>query len=284
MASQQCRMGNSNKSNHTSGILITLYHARRDIICSGIVGFMLAILSTFYYPQQWLTSLTISSAEKFTLYPLMACIQNFYGAEVVIEADDFFNDYLIYLKKVIARGEWEDIHLDDSNPNQIRISLLSWFAGAQNTSVQLVLQQANNEQQSMINEISKCYLEDINHTFYRIEKESYQLSPVRMRYSIRMFFATAMGIIIISLFVVLREKWRQLARAFYCQRNEDLMERNNHEQDRFKENCTEEKYWQDEEGTKKKKVADGTVAAITIYLIMLIVSLIWLGLEIYTGL
>ena len=62
------------------------------------------------------------------------------------------------------------------------------------------------------------------------------------------------------------------------------MERNNHEQDRFKENCTEEKYWQDEEDTKKKKVADGTVAAITIYLIMLIVSLIWLGLEIYTGL
>ncbi len=99
MASQQCRMGNSNKSNHTSGILITLYHARRDIICFGIVGFMLAILSTFYYPQQWLTSLTISSAEKFSLYPLMACIQNFYGAEVVIEADVFFNDYLIYLKK-----------------------------------------------------------------------------------------------------------------------------------------------------------------------------------------
>ncbi|MDF7758155.1 hypothetical protein PU683_01235 [Kosakonia cowanii] len=284
MASHQCRMGNSNKSNHNSGILITLYHARRDIICSGIVGFLLAILSTFYYPQQWLTSLTISSAEKFTLYPLMACIQNFYGAEVVIEADDFFNDYLIYLKKVIARGEWQDIFLDDTNPNQIRISLLSWFPGAQNTSIQLVLQQANNEQQSMINEISKCSIEDINHTFYRIDNDSYQLYPVRMRYSIRMFFATAMGVISISLFFLLREKWRQLKSNFYYQRNEEVMERNNHKPDSFKENYTEEEYWQDEEDNKKKKIPEGTVAAITIYLIMLVVSLIWLGLEIYTGL
>lgn len=136
----------------------------------------------------------------------------------------------------------------------------------------------------MINEISKCYLEDINHTFYRIDKESYQLYPVRMRYSIRMFVATATGVIGVGLFVLLREKWRQLARDFYYQRNEDVMERNSHEPDRFKENCTEEKYWQDEEGNKKKRVADGTIAAITIYLIMLVVSLIWLGLEIYTGL
>ncbi|WP_039057998.1 hypothetical protein [Enterobacter sp. Bisph1] len=265
-------------------VVITLFSARRDIICSGIAGFLLAVLSTFYYPQQWITSVTISSPEKFTVYPLIMCLQKFYRSQGLISPEDLFTSYIYRLQTIINRNARKEVDIQLESKNDVTLSVASYGASSQILVINDLLNQANIEQNELIMEKSKCNTEIDSPLFYSVEKNAYRFYPRRISYSLRMLIGIVFGIVFASALILLNGILQKVENTWYYRQTRELMEIKN------ADDCQLNKLSNREELTdallqpRQKKLSDGAVAAIAIYVMMLIVSLFWLGLEIYTGL
>jgi len=261
-----------------------LLSARRDIICSGIAGFLLAVLSTFYYPQQWVTSVSITSPEKFTVYPLIICLQKFYRSQGLISPEDLFTSYIYRLQAIINRNARKEIDLQFVSHNDITLAVTSYGASSQIALINDLLHQATIEQNELIMLKSKCNTETDSPLFYSVDKKAYQFYPLRVSYSLRMLLGIVFGMLIASAVILLKETLLKIETTWYYWQTRNLMEKENRDSIEFNELSNYDDITNDPPLPKVKKLSDGAIAAITIYILMLVVSLFWLGLEIYTGL